>query len=158
MSGNVDQTALLPGQSTSPHSLSSIQMMNQTGQPSSSRSDLNNNEIVASTSTAKRKKTSNVPSNNDRPYTIGQIKEVRMLNFMCHKNFAIKFHPTPMQIVTGANGSGRIDHRSEHSFRQGHFLSGKSTIANAICLVLGAQARTTGRTSNAQSFIRKGEK
>lgn len=37
-----------------------------------------------------------------------------------------------------------------------HFL-GKSTIANAICLCLGAQARTTGRTSNAQSFIRKGE-
>ena len=34
---------------------------------------------------------------------------------------------------------------------------GKSTIANAICLCLGAQARTTGRTSNAQSFIRKGE-
>jgi len=34
---------------------------------------------------------------------------------------------------------------------------GKSTIANAICLCLGAQARTTGRTSNVQSFIRKGE-
>ena len=37
---------------------------------------------------------------------IGQIKELRMLNFMCHKNFSIEFHPTSMQIVTGANGSG----------------------------------------------------
>jgi chromosome segregation ATPase len=36
-------------------------------------------------------------------------------------------------------------------------FKGKSTIANAICLCLGAQARTTGRTSNVQSFIRKGE-
>ncbi|CAF4967667.1 unnamed protein product [Rotaria sp. Silwood1] len=62
-----------------------------------------------------------------------------MLNFMCHKNFSIQFHPTHMQIVTGENGSG------------------KSTIANAICLCLGAQARTTGRSSNVQSFIRKGE-
>ncbi|CAF0962841.1 unnamed protein product [Rotaria sordida] len=63
-----------------------------------------------------------------------------MLNFMCHKNFSIEFHSTPMQIITGANGSG------------------KSTIANAICLCLGAQARTTGRTSNVQSFIRQGER
>lgn len=37
------------------------------------------------------------------------------------------------------------------------FSKGKSTIANAICLCLGAQARTTGRTSNVQSFIRNGE-
>jgi hypothetical protein len=37
------------------------------------------------------------------------------------------------------------------------FVQGKSTIANAICLCLGAQARATGRTSNVQSFIRKGE-
>jgi predicted ATPase len=89
-------------------------------------SDMNNNEL---THTKKSK----------RLYKIGQIKELHMLNFMCHKNFSIQFHPTHMQIVTGANGSG------------------KSTIANAICLCLGAQARTTGRTSNVQSFIRKGE-
>ena len=74
-----------------------------------------------------------------RLYNIGQIKELRMLNFMCHKNFSMQFHPTHMQIVTGANGSG------------------KSTIANAVSLCLGAPARTTGRTSNVQSFIRKGE-
>jgi len=87
---------------------------------------MNNNEII------NRKKAKKF-------YSIGQIKELYMINFMCYKNFSIQFHPTHMQIVTGANGSG------------------KSTIANAICLCLGAQARTTGRTSNVQSFIRKGE-
>jgi predicted ATPase len=89
-------------------------------------SDVNNNDV------RNAKKIRNL-------YSIGQIKELHMLNFMCYKNFAIEFHPTHMQIVTGANGSG------------------KSSIANAICLCLGAQARTTGRTSNVQSFIRKGE-
>jgi hypothetical protein len=69
-----------------------------------STSDLNNNEI--SISTAKKK--SVVPSKAKCVHTIGQIKELRMLNFMCHKNFAIEFHPTPMQIVTGANGSGKF--------------------------------------------------
>ncbi|CAF1259296.1 unnamed protein product [Rotaria sordida] len=98
-----------------------------------SGSDMNNNEIV---NVKKRKPIINAEK---KLYSIGQIKELHMLNFMCHKNFSIQFHPTHMQIVTGVNGSG------------------KSTIANAVCLCLGAQARTTGRTSNVQSFIQKGE-
>jgi len=89
-------------------------------------SDSSNNEIYHSTK-------------HKTLYSIGQIKEVQMINFMCHKNFIIQFRPTHMQIITGANGSG------------------KSAVANAICLCLGAHARTTGRTSNIQSFIRKGE-
>ncbi len=101
-------------------------MTHNNKRPPSFNADMNNNDI-AKTKRAKRL------------YSIGQIKELHMLNFMCHKNFSIQFQATPMQIVTGANGSG------------------KSTIANAICLCLGAQARTTGRTSNVQSFIRKGE-
>ncbi|CAF1454444.1 unnamed protein product [Adineta steineri] len=100
---------------------------------------MNNNSIISSPSTSTKKKKSLITSKEKQKHTIGQIKELRMLNFMCHKNFSINFLATPMQIVTGANGSG------------------KSTIANAICLCLGAQARTTGRTSNVQSFIRKGE-
>ena len=110
--------------------------MSNSKRPCSSTSDLNNNEIAVPT----KKKKSTVPSTKPKNvYTIGQIKELHMLNFMCHKNFSITFHPTPMQIVTGANGSG------------------KSTIANAIAICLGAQARATGRTSNVQAFIRKGE-
>ncbi|CAF0929233.1 unnamed protein product [Rotaria sordida] len=114
--------------------------MSNSKRPHQSKFDLNNNDIIASTSTQTKKKKLIINSNEKRLHTIGQIKELRMLNFMCHKNFSIEFHPTPMQIITGANGSG------------------KSTIANAICLCLGAQARTTGRTSNVQSFIRQGER
>jgi len=71
---------------------------------------MNNNEIHSSTSTQlKKKKTiASTTTEKKQSYTIGQIKELRMLNFMCHKNFSIEFHPTPMQIVTGANGSGMI--------------------------------------------------
>ena len=101
-------------------------MIDNFRQSIASDSDVNNNTIK------KAKKA-------EKSHRIGQIKELHMLNFMCHKNFSIQFHPTHMHIVTGANGSG------------------KSTIANAISLCLGAQARTTGRTSNVQSFIRKGE-
>lgn len=111
-------------------------MLNQFEQSSHRmNADSNNNEILPSSSRKSLHR-----NETDRDYTIGQIKEVRMVNFMCHKNFEIKFHPLPMQIVTGANGSG------------------KSAIANAICLCLGVQARSTGRTANVQSFIRKGEK
>ncbi len=85
-------------------------MMNNTKRPFQSKSDMNNNEIISTTPpTTTKKKKSVVMSKEKQLYTIGQIKELRMLNFMCHKNFSIEFHPTPMQIVTGANGSGKID-------------------------------------------------
>jgi ABC-type uncharacterized transport system ATPase subunit len=70
---------------------------------------MNNNEIISTTPpTTTKKKKSVVMSKEKQLYTIGQIKELHMLNFMCHKNFSINFHPTPMQIITGANGSGKI--------------------------------------------------
>lgn len=47
------------------------------------------------------------PKKMKRLYNIGQIKELRVINFMCFKNFSIQFHPTHMQIVAGANGSGK---------------------------------------------------
>jgi hypothetical protein len=83
-----------------------IQMMNNSKRACSSKSDMNNNEIVSSTPKEAKKKKSIIISKEKQSYTIGQIKELHMLNFMCHKNFSIKFHPTSMQIVTGANGSG----------------------------------------------------
>ena len=73
-----------------------------------STSDLNNNEVRPNSSSPnKKKKSITTTQTNQQLHTIGQIKELRMLNFMCHKNFSIEFHPTPMQIVTGANGSGK---------------------------------------------------
>ncbi len=82
--------------------------MNNSKRSCQSQSDMNNNEIVSNSSTQTKKKKSINNSKENQSYTIGQIKELRMLNFMCHKNFSIDFHPTPMQIVTGANGSGKI--------------------------------------------------
>lgn len=81
--------------------------MNTSKRSYPSTSDVNNNEVVARSSSPSKKKKSILPSTNQQTHTIGQIKELRMLNFMCHKNFAIQFHATPMQIVTGANGSGK---------------------------------------------------
>ena len=100
----------------------------------SSISDMNNNTVSQS------KKDKSTPVNDTKKsFIVGQIKQLHLLNFMCHKNFSIEFHPTHLQMITGANGSG------------------KSTIANAIGLCLGAQARCTGRAANIQSFIRQGE-
>ncbi len=82
--------------------------MNNSKRSGQSQSDMNNNEIVSNSPTQIKKKKSINNSKENQSYTIGQIKELRMLNFMCHKNFSIDFHPTPMQIVTGANGSGKI--------------------------------------------------
>ncbi len=82
--------------------------MNNSKRSCQSQSDMNNNEIVSNSSTQTKKKKSINNSKENQSYTIGQIKELRMVNFMCHKNFSIDFHPTPMQIVTGANGSGKI--------------------------------------------------
>lgn len=117
----------------------SVSMMNPVERNCSTRSDLNNNEVVGRSSTKKPRTTTEITIPK-KSFTVGQLKNLTMINFMCHKNFTIDFHSVPMQIVTGANGSG------------------KSTIANAICLILGAQARTTGRTKNAQSFIQQGAK
>ena len=84
--------------------------MNNMKRPFLSKSDMNNNEIVPVVSSPARKKKALVTTKENQSYTIGQIKELRMLNFMCHKNFSIVFQATPMQIVTGANGSGMKEH------------------------------------------------
>jgi hypothetical protein len=85
-------------------------MSNDKGQISSIL-DPNNNEMIISNETTHPKKQKSIlsPDNgwNKRLHTVGQIKELHMLNFMCHKNFSIPFYPTPMHIVTGANGSGK---------------------------------------------------
>lgn len=69
-------------------------MTNTTKSAIAFNSDMNNKELI----NVKKVK---------RSYHIGQIKELHMVNFMCYKNFSIQFHPTHMQIVTGANGSGK---------------------------------------------------
>ena len=92
--------------------------MSNLKRPHRSKSDMNNNEIIPGTSTQfKKKKTCISTTTKDKQlYTIGQIKELGMLNFMCHKNFLIEFNATSMQIVTGANGSGKTTSSISYSF------------------------------------------
>jgi len=81
-----------------------IQMMNNPKRQIAFNSDMNNNEV----NNSKRMKLTRI-NKDERIFTVGQIKELHMLNFMCHKNFSMKFYPTHMQIVTGANGSGILN-------------------------------------------------
>lgn len=81
--------------------------MNSSKRSYLSTSDMNNNEIVSNSPKSTKKKKSINNCTDKQSYKIGQIKKITMLNFMCHKNFSIEFHSTPMQIITGANGSGK---------------------------------------------------
>jgi chromosome segregation ATPase len=72
-----------------------------------------------------------------KPMEAGQISKVYCENFMCHKKMSVAFgkHVT---FVTGQNGSG------------------KSAIAAAIQLCLGAATKSTGRGSSMGNLIREG--
>jgi len=59
---------------------------------------------------------------------------LELINFLCHSNFAINFHPF-INIVSGANGSG------------------KSAIEAAISMVLGVTARKTNRGQSVKDVI-----
>ena len=67
----------------------------------------------------------------------GIILEVYVENFMCHAKFTVKFGKN-VNFISGQNGSG------------------KSAIAAAIQLCLGANTRCTGRGTTLSSLIREG--
>jgi chromosome segregation ATPase len=66
-----------------------------------------------------------------------QILEIEMKDFMCHRRFTVKLGRR-LNFIVGKNGSG------------------KSAIATALQLCLGATARNTGRGSALSTFIREG--
>jgi hypothetical protein len=70
-------------------------------------------------------------------YEAGQICKVYVENFMCHRKFTLEFN-RHLNFVNGQNGSG------------------KSAIAAALQLCLGATAKITGRGANLSSLIREG--
>ncbi len=115
-----------------------------------SAADLNNNEIISSSSTSTKKKKSIVTSEVKQVHIIGQIKELRMLNFMCHKNFSIEFHPTPMQIVTGANGSGKFKKITSIFFNKIIF---SRKINNSKCYLSLFGCSSTNNWSNIECSI-----
>ncbi len=70
-------------------------------------------------------------------YEAGQICRVYVENFMCHRKFTLEFN-RHLNFVNGQNGSG------------------KSAIAAALQLCLGATAKITGRGTNLSGLIREG--
>ncbi len=82
----------------------------------------------------------NADSDNDKDVTkaeAGIVLEVYVENFMCHAKFTVKFGKN-VNFISGQNGSG------------------KSAIAAAIQLCLGANTRCTGRGTTLNSLIREG--
>ncbi|KAL0037264.1 hypothetical protein WJX79_009148 [Trebouxia sp. C0005] len=69
--------------------------------------------------------------------TSGQIKKIRLENFMCHDNLLIEFTPH-VNFISGSNGSG------------------KSASLQALQCCLGVKARDTGRATKAEQFIKTG--
>ena len=72
-----------------------------------------------------------------RPSGAGQVKEVKVTNFMCHSNMKVEFHPH-VNFISGPNGSG------------------KSAILQALQFTLGVRAKQTGRNVGNIDYIKKG--
>ncbi len=73
----------------------------------------------------------------ERTSNAGIITRIFVENFMCHRKFDIKLNKH-LNFITGRNGSG------------------KSAIAAAIQICLGASAKNTGRGSQLSALIREG--
>eukprot|EP00741_Cyanophora_paradoxa_P002339 tig00000600_g2269.t1 len=67
-------------------------------------------------------------------FVSGSVQGIRLSNFMCHKKVDTMFGPK-MNYVTGANGSG------------------KSAMATALIVCLGARANKTNRARSLKDFV-----
>ncbi|SCU88818.1 LADA_0E12222g1_1 [Lachancea dasiensis] len=81
-------------------------------------------------------------TNNDDPQNPnwlppGNVKRVKLRNFMCHENFELDLGPR-LNFIVGKNGSG------------------KSAVLTAITIGLGAKATDTNRGSSLKDLIREG--
>lgn len=78
-----------------------------------------------------------LPPERERSSSAGIISRIYVENFMCHRKFGINLCQH-LNFITGRNGSG------------------KSAIAAAIQICLGASAKTAGRGSYLGAVIREG--
>ncbi|KAK7586233.1 hypothetical protein V9T40_004109 [Parthenolecanium corni] len=67
----------------------------------------------------------------------GVIKKIKLLNFMCHSHFELKFNPR-INFISGCNGSG------------------KSAVQTGIVIGLGGVASKTNRSSKIDGLIKHG--
>ena len=78
------------------------------------------------------------PSHHIRHNGAGQIKRVKVTNFMCHSNMVVDFNEH-VNFISGPNGSG------------------KSAILQALQYCLGVRATATGRAQTNAAYLKKGE-
>lgn len=76
--------------------------------------------------------------NPDDLATAGVVKEISLVNFMCHENLTVTL-AEKINFVVGHNGSG------------------KSAILTGLAVALGAKATTTGRGAGLKSMIMSGK-
>lgn len=77
-------------------------------------------------------------NNHLRQSGAGQIKQVKVTNFMCHSNMKVDFNEH-VNFISGPNGSG------------------KSAILQALQYCLGVRATATGRAQSNAAYLKKGE-
>lgn len=68
----------------------------------------------------------------------GQVKKVKVKNFMCHSHMTVDFNEH-VNFISGPNGSG------------------KSAILQALQYCLGVRATQTGRAQTNAAYLKKGE-
>lgn len=76
--------------------------------------------------------------NPDDLATAGVVKEITLINFMCHENLTVSL-AEKINFVVGHNGSG------------------KSAILSGLAVALGAKATITGRGAGLKSMIMSGK-
>lgn len=76
--------------------------------------------------------------NPDDLATAGVVKEITLVNFMCHENLTVTFGER-INFVVGHNGSG------------------KSAILTGLAVALGAKANITGRGAGLKTMIMSGK-
>lgn len=90
-------------------------------------------EVKASAPSASKKRKAPAQLSGDA----GSVHKIRLVDFMCHHHLEIELDPN-INFITGQNGSG------------------KSTILTALCVGLGATAKSTRRGGSIAELIRNG--
>lgn len=81
----------------------------------------------------------------------GWVKEIRLVDFMCHRNLSVKIGKN-LNFLVGHNGSkyASLDWPRYLGLHPG----GKSAILTALSIAMGGKATTTKRANGVKDFIR----
>jgi chromosome segregation ATPase len=81
----------------------------------------------------------------------GWVKEIRLVDFMCHRNLSVKIGKN-LNFLVGHNGSKYAPLDSPRCL--GLHPGGKSAILTGLSIAMGGKATTTKRANGVKDFIR----